>query len=374
MKRGLTLDKFQRITSTGNYIPEIDGLRFVAIITVLLLHLNTNYKRAFSHTIPEWYEGSVLDHIFLNSGWGVELFFAISGYILSVPFIRESLYNGRKVELRAYFIRRLTRLEPPFVISLVVIYFASLLVSSYNFEESIPHFIITLFYSHMFVYGTWSTINPITWSLETEVQFYILAPLLVILFRSKKEVYLGILLVLFLASIYAVGTPFLREFNLYKSIIPSFQWFSIGILIAYLSLRFPNWFRKPLIYADVFAWLGIPLLYICKIYFNQIFFDLGVLIFFISVFKSITFKGIICNRWITTIGGMCYSIYLIHYALIYFLMKCISRLELENFYLHLIIVFVFVLFVVLFCSFIFFRFFERPFMDKNWWKKMKAYS
>lgn len=369
MKKGLTLDKFQRITSTGNYIPEIDGLRFVAIITVLLLHLNTNYKRAFSLMIPEWYEGSVLDNIFLNSGWGVELFFVISGYILSVPFIRESLYNGRKVELRAYFIRRLTRLEPPFIISLVGIYIVSLLVSAYTFEDSIPHFFATLFYSHMFVYGTWSTINPITWSLETEVQFYIMAPLLVFLFRSKREVYLGILIVLFFASIYSVGKPFLKDLNLYKSIIPAFQWFLIGILIADLSLRFPKWFNKPLIYADVFAWVGIPLLYLCKIYFNQLAFDLVMLIFFISVFKSITFKIFICNRWITTIGGMCYTIYLLHYALIFILIKLISRLELENFYLHQIVVFTFVFIVILTFSFIFFRFFERPFMDKNWWKK-----
>jgi peptidoglycan/LPS O-acetylase OafA/YrhL len=372
MSKAFSLVDFRRITSTNNYIPEIDGLRFIAIITVLLLHLNTNYKRAFSHLIPEWYEGSVLDSIFLNSGWGVELFFAISGYILSVPFIRESRYNGSKVVLRAYFIRRLTRLEPPFIISLVGIYIASSLFSANNFEESIPHFIATLFYSHMFVYGTWSPINPVTWSLETEVQFYILAPLLALLFKSKRKVYLGVLLFLFFTSMYSVGKPFLKELNLYKSIIPSFQWFSIGILIADLSLRFPKWFNKPLIYADVFAWVGIPLLYLCKFYFNQLAFDLVMLIFIISVFKSITFKIFICNRWITTVGGMCYTIYLLHYAIIFIFMKLISSLVLQNFYLHQIVVFTIVFIVVLILSFFFFRYFERPFMDKNWWNKLKS--
>ena len=52
---------------------------------------------------------------------GVELFFAISGFILGIPFASHYLRGVPRVNLRRYFIRRLTRLEPPYIINLMVL-------------------------------------------------------------------------------------------------------------------------------------------------------------------------------------------------------------------------------------------------------------
>ncbi len=74
---------FRRITTSGNYIAEIDGLRFLALLGVLSSHTYANYTRL----IPEdAFKGrltpdGLLDTAFSTSGRGVELFFVLSGMI-----------------------------------------------------------------------------------------------------------------------------------------------------------------------------------------------------------------------------------------------------------------------------------------------------
>jgi len=64
---------------------------------------------------------SWLNKVFSAGHNGVPLFFAISGFILSLPFARQGLGGGSPVSLRQYYIRRVTRIEPPYVIQLFII-------------------------------------------------------------------------------------------------------------------------------------------------------------------------------------------------------------------------------------------------------------
>ena len=52
----------------------------------------------------------------------------------------------------------------------------------------VPNLIASLFYSHGLVYGRESAINGVAWSLEIEIQFYLLTPLLVLMFRLRNVV------------------------------------------------------------------------------------------------------------------------------------------------------------------------------------------
>lgn len=367
IKSLFSLDSYSRITSNKNFIPEIDGLRFIAIITVLLLHLTTNYVREFSGNFSQEFSQSFFYSILYTGGWGVQLFFSISGFILSIPFIKFARNNSENLNIRSYFFRRVSRLEPPFFISLSLIYLANLFFSFYSFYDSFPHFLATLFYCHVFIYGTWSNINPISWSLETEVQFYILAPLLIFLFKLKQKWLIRlIIIILFLLSNFVTGSNLLKLYHLHTSVIPYFQSFAVGILVADLYLNYKHWFSKQNILFDLFAWIGIPLIYLSKIYFTDFLFNVLVFFFFISVFKCISFKHLINNKLITTIGGMCYTIYLFHYALIFILMKAIKLIPLSYNIYHLILSFFICIICVLVFSFLFFKFFERPFMDKNY--------
>jgi len=114
---------FFRITSSGNYIRELDGLRFLAIAAVLTAHTWGNWGNytvmKYDLASPTTVEQLHLD-LTLNGILGVQLFFIISGFILSLPWARHFLKGGTAIPLRKYYVRRLTRLEPPYIIAMVV--------------------------------------------------------------------------------------------------------------------------------------------------------------------------------------------------------------------------------------------------------------
>src|SRR5579872_4562236 len=95
-------DKFLRAlsreTSSGRFIPEMDGLRFAAIGMVVLFHLNgylTAKSRLFYPTPPtDW-----LAQAAYVGFHGVELFFVISGFILGLPFAAHHLKGKQVVSL-----------------------------------------------------------------------------------------------------------------------------------------------------------------------------------------------------------------------------------------------------------------------------------
>jgi peptidoglycan/LPS O-acetylase OafA/YrhL len=132
------LSSFRRITSSGAFISEVDGLRCIAIVAVILLRCSgvlLNFL-ALGSKVGQAATGNALPPIAMESqrgflrllshgGYGVEVFFAISGFILALPFARQWLQGGRVVQLRQYFLRRVTRLEPPYIVALFVAgYFA----------------------------------------------------------------------------------------------------------------------------------------------------------------------------------------------------------------------------------------------------------
>ncbi|HEV7929018.1 MAG TPA: acyltransferase, partial [Nitrosospira sp.] len=175
---------FRRETTSTEFIPVIDGLRFLAIAMVVLFHADAFIKAksaglAFSEG-NAWMRG-LTDH-FVFMGQGVKLFFVISGFILAVPFLRYYLgLSEKKPILRAYFFRRLTRLEPPYIISTILIFLAIVVTvgSTYPLGTLLASLFASLAYIHTLVFpGQFPFPNAVTWSLEIEVQYYILAPFL----------------------------------------------------------------------------------------------------------------------------------------------------------------------------------------------------
>src|SRR5205814_1945469 len=129
---------FRRITTSGNYIPEIDGLRFIAIASVVLHHVA--FEMAILNNRPEG---------FARLGvYGVELFFAISGFVLAAPFASYYLCGGPRVRLGQYFLRRLTRLEPPYLLALILIYLLCVIVSNANPVEWLIYLGASALYVH----------------------------------------------------------------------------------------------------------------------------------------------------------------------------------------------------------------------------------
>jgi peptidoglycan/LPS O-acetylase OafA/YrhL len=376
---------FQRSTNSKSFIPEIDGLRFFAIITVVFFHLNTSYVRTLGSNMDEWKLMVGTKEVFLPGWWlirldlGVKVFFAISGFILSLPFLKYFLANGKKVQLGDYLYRRLTRLEPPFIISLMIFYLVQVVILHNSFYDLIPHFWVGLLYSHVFVYGAPNPINPVTWSLETEAQFYLILPFLLTLIFAFKRKFFSWSIFFLLFSLSLFFKQYFIENNidyLGSSIIAYFTNFATGGLFALLYLKLPNFFIKPkLIVIDFIGFISVFMLFYFykpqSFWLNNLIFNGAIFLLMVCVFRGKLFNKFFTFPFVYLVGGMCYSIYLIHYAFCYLIVKFTVHLSIGyGYWADFLLQSVIVLPLLLLLSGTFYLLIEKPCMDKNWPNKI----
>ena len=353
--------KFKRVTYSTSYLPEIDGLRFLAVFMVVVIMHITNYmnEKFFE---GEWIQGGYSRGFMLGGGMGVSLFFMISGFILSLPFAKWRLNGGQPVLLKKYYLRRVFRLEPPYIIALVIFFIANVWVlHKYSFDNLLPHFFASITYTHLVIYKSFSPVLPIAWTLEVEVQFYILAPVLCLIFLIRKNIVRWVLM-----SAVIIGNM-LYWYDVWEmgNIVMTLHFFLGGMLLADLYCSNVQLFknRHLSLGAGIIALAGFviinPLHHITA--FSAKF--LCMFLLFHTVLTDNRIKSAFSNRILTCIGGMCYSIYLMHFAVIAALGLLLlnSGLDLGN---KAFIVPLFILFatVILFISASYFLLIEKPFM------------
>jgi peptidoglycan/LPS O-acetylase OafA/YrhL len=354
----------RRTTTSGRFIPEIDGLRFVAIASVVVFHLSGYLiGRSSVHTI---HAGNWLASLAATGHCGVTLFFMVSGFILALPWLKA----GPPAELRSYFLRRLTRLEPPYFVSLVVITLAYYVTAHPRKGDLIGHFLASTVYLHSAIFGRFFHPNTVTWSLETEIQFYMFLPILaVLLFRARPAIRRGGLLSLIVlgSSLSYVVQDSMR---LSVSLVGASQFFLAGILIADLH---GDWqYRQRSLWWDLLGLAGFILVPIVDLHWAAIPLLLALTLIFVSAFRGPLIGRILSNPLIVTIGGMCYSIYLLHYPLIAFIGRnTLSIGERLAYPLYWLIQLALVGTLMAFPIIAFFVCIERPCMDRDWPKRLR---
>jgi peptidoglycan/LPS O-acetylase OafA/YrhL len=350
--------QFRRITTQKRFIPQIDGLRFVAIGSVVLFHLYAGLER-----------GTVPAPIPFNTDLakrGVELFFAISGFILGIPFASRYLLNAPRVNLKQYFLRRLTRLEPPYFISLLVCAAIQMIWSHRSARNIAPHLLASFAYLHNMIYGAFpGAVNGVAWSLEIEVQFYLLVPLLTIVFGiTHPMVRRATILVLMLCA-GLLSNPMYPTLRLHASIAYYLAFFLAGFLVCDLYLTRGEWKRS--FVWDALALCGWPLVWLLGRNTGHLVLPFVIVLLYFAAFSGRICSAVFSNRVITDIGGMCYSIYLFHFLLIYAVKHVTTALHIgENFWVYYCLQACIILpFVLIFCG-VFFLVVERPCMDRQW--------
>ncbi|ANH80450.1 hypothetical protein A8C56_05100 [Niabella ginsenosidivorans] len=370
-------EKLRRVTSGGKFINEIDGLRFVAIIPVLIQHMTERFERNTSINFAKPEEGNFLSFLASRGFLGVYIFFVISGFILALPFASHYLKQKKKVPLKNYFWRRLTRLEPPYIIWMSVFFILFLFARHESFSSYFPHYLANITYTHTLIYKEWSPFDPPTWTLEIEVQFYILAPFLSYLFFSVKNKMRRRVINLVAVTVLMLLQQYLqfyaRPYNF--TILGHLHYFLVGFFLADIFLE--DWNSTPIKgngRFDVIAIIAlITLLFGWSwdfVWYSRILVVTALFLFFYSAFKSRYVNRFLCNRWITAIGGMCYTIYLIHLPFSELLIAITKKIHFTQFYapnllLQLLIFIPLILIISAFC----FLLLEKPFMDKNWPKR-----
>jgi len=307
--------RLSRPTSSGNFIPEVDGLRFLAILGVLIVHSATGLLAPDGALGWASHRGIVIG--LMGGGWfGVQIFFVLSGFIVTLPFARHWLQGTIAPDLKRYLVRRITRIEPPYMIALTAYYLWSGKAGQY-----LVHYVAGLFYSHQYVFGTMNPVAPPTWSLEVEVVFYLLAPWLTVVYRVPSQ-YRRWLLQLALIAGPAVASGYwlgpAEPARIQNTLVVEIQYFFAGMLLA--DLYACGVLRR----SARFSWdLGAAgaaggLTYIvCSLPSSWHYYWLTPMLI------MLLFAGVIGGRFtnwffrlrpVTIVGGMCYSLYLSHMA------------------------------------------------------------
>ena len=308
-----------RKTFSLHYIPEVDGIRFLAISMVFLHHSFTVFSTLWG---AEPVQRNATDILMYNGYKGVHIFFVLSGFILALPFIKWRNGSGKKVLVSNFYLRRLVRLEPPYIISLLIC--LCMQWDAAHGAELLKHLLASVFYSHNIIYGRWGNLNGVAWTLEIEAQFYLLAPLIFQLFRLRKilrRALLAGLAVAFSAAqyLYAPATLSLYLF------IP---YFLLGALIAdwYAdgNIAALNWNWTPVIAIILYVLIWVLPINQSRLALLPFPFIVGA--FLLCVFNNETLRKLFSIKALTIIGGMCYSIYLLHNPLLYVIGNITKRL------------------------------------------------
>ena len=369
------LKHLRRRTTSGRFIAEVDGLRFVAIALVVLFHVHDYLTTKFRIPAGNAVNEDLLDRFAATGHYGVHLFFIISGFVLALPFAAHELAGRPPVKLRAYFLRRLTRLEPPYIVAMIGLA-AALAVTGAAHAPVLPHLLASLGYIHNIVYGVPSTINVVAWSLEIEVQFYILAPALAAVFTVRDRwVRRGVIIAAAAAAL-AVQAWLGTAAWVPLSVVGFLQFFLCGFLIA--DLYVTDWKGKPpRAYSwDLVSLVGWPLL--AMLWMQE---TVNPALFIALAFLLVCagFRGTITSRVlgtpaVATIGGMCYSIYLLHFPLISLIGRhTLSIGSARAQWVHLLVQTVIIVPPVLLISGIYFALIERPCMERDWPQKLWAW-
>lgn len=354
--------QLQRITTQKKFIPQIDGLRFAAIASVVLFHIYSALER-----------GAIPPPVPMNedlSKRGVELFFAISGFILGVPFASHRLLNAPKVSLKQYFVRRLTRLEPPYFLSFPLWAAMQWVVFRRPLSDMAPHLLANCFYMHNLVFGAFpGAVNSVSWSLEVEVQFYTLVPLLSLIFciSNKRLRHTFILATMIVVGL--ISNPLHRSLHFHYSIAYYLAFFLAGFMVCDLYITRRDW--EPSFRWDILSLCLWPFIWYPGKDVLHVLLPFVIILLYLAAFRGRISSWIFSNRLLTIIGGMCYSIYLFHFPVIYAMKHITAYWHVgDNFWVFFAMQCCLILpSVLLFCG-AFFILIERPCMDRNWPKKL----
>ena len=335
-------------------IPNLDGLRGIAVLLVLIHHVPMSSI-------------SWIAHFQQYSKHGVSLFFVISGYIVMTLMLRE-FRNSGTIDTGGFLVRRCLRLWP--------LYYAILLLEAglvyvaqvYSPENQ------ALFTDKLACYALYcsnwletSGQGPffVSWSLAVEEQFYILLSLLLLMFRPGW-------IVLIFSILLLVKFTTVNFFNVDLSLLPWSIILSyseaiiLGVGLALLLNH--RWFYDMFNRAFAFRFLPAFLLIILSafILFGNLAYksDLAAIAFYI-VCALLVGACVIRNelpvlggRVLSSIGLLSYGIYLMHMPIL----SAVKKLTMDP-----VLVFLCTLIIILPLAWLSFRFFEEPI--RHWGRK-----
>ncbi len=339
------------------YKPVIDGLRAIAVLSVIFFHLKFDFFR-----------GGYL---------GVDIFFVISGYLIS-SLIYKELEINKKFSFTHFYERRARRILPALLFVIIFcLPIAWYYIFPYNFKDYLLSLLSSIFFSSNFYFyftrvvyaADDSILKPFlhTWSLGIEEQFYIFFPIFFIfLLKFFRGYSLGLVLIIIILNILFSDWMSKNYFQINHYMILTRGWeLMAGVLICLIE-------RKHNINFNTLTNQGLSFLGLILIFFSIFVFNettrhpsivtiapiLGTMFVILFAKDNTVTNKILSLKPIVWIGLISYSLYLWHHPILAF--KLISYQE-NNFFFN-----DYFLIIIIFSLSIFSYFFiEKPFRNNS---------
>ena len=345
-----------------NYRKDIDGLRGLSIILVLLFHAK----------IP-FFSGGFL---------GVDIFFVISGYLITSIIIK--LHKKKKFEINYFYERRIRRIIPALYIVLIFLSVYTFFFQSPYFSKDLSQ---SIFFTPIFlqnflnIYESSQYFNLAydfkslghTWSLSIEEQFYMIYPIFFLLvlkfFKTYLRYFISLLFIISLIYYLYLGLDGHQQ-NLLFFFTPSRIWEILsGCIVA---LNFTKVKKPRIINLVALILIIFPIFFINIIdlqYVLRILVVIGASLLLIETYnvKECPISKLLKTKYLVFIGIISYSLYLWHVP-IYSIYRDFFTFE-QNVYENLFLITLSIL-----ISYISFKFVETPFRNSKKINRKLLYS
>lgn len=320
-----------------HYLAECESLRGIAILLVILFH--AYLKNAKDHPL----EPNILNGFIISGNTGVTLFFVLSGFLLSLPFFREQAPSTG-----AFFRNRALRILPMYVIMVAI---------GGIYHRDIASTLQALFFWNLEV-GTLWPYGSVWWSLMVEVQFYLLLPLFYLVARSPRLrwlVYPAFIAGCFSYLLFTGRLPWKPDHFYFiavprNSILCVWPVFFLGGLLAWVHSnyrqaigeyaarsRFLSGGGADLIVLAILLALGAILLKVSRLgilasyvgFFDHVVIEaaLWTLLIAAILYLPLKTKFLWSNPLLSFFGLISYSLYLIHFPVLFFGMKYVGKYQ-----------------------------------------------
>ncbi len=309
--------------TTLKRIPELDGLRGIAILLVISFHYINNQLFHSENII-----GKALGKA-TSFGWvGVDLFFILSGFLIGTVLIRS---KNSKNYFSTFYIRRIVRIIPNYFLLIII----------FLILTAIPYFSSNYFLTGNNILPAWSyfammhniymalqnnmgnVAMSVTWSIGIEEQFYIIFPFIVYFLKDKWLPFLMtaciVLAIIFRMQFHNWIPPYVLLHCRMDAI-------SFGVLVAWFNYHYDlkeavDKFYKPLILIMVLDILICAFLYYKYADLGNIRNTLFGIFFSISLVIALTrsnslYAAFLRNNILRWVGSISYSLYLFHYMIL----------------------------------------------------------
>ena len=286
-----------------DYLQGVHGLRAIAAIAVVIYH-------AGGVVALEKYQGSTWTSEFFRSlDTGVDIFFVISGFVISLPF-----FLGKTPTIYKFFAGRVLRIYPMSIVTAAIF-----IVSGAIFFGRVPN-VDVLLSSFLLIPSATDPVPLVLWTLKQELLFYAIFGL--VFFRSK----LGLAIV----CSWSIASPFIDAGNSYILswlFHPKNIEFCFGIAAAYLFVSHKMNASKSLFVAC----FGFVAFAVCGVLAKAGYLQSTSEVILLGSFGFMTLYGLACSglrlpRIVLFLGSASYSIYLIHFFALSAANKVLFRL------------------------------------------------